>query len=239
MLPKLEATDIIPLVNKAFACSFGQPEFVSKAILERGWYPANYNILLDKEFNNNGDCLQIAHINNEKEHDLLINSLNVSTGAAGTVLQKLVWHASQSEGIQCRYMEMMVEGKQRNMDFSHIKKFTSGIMIKQGLYSLNHPAMLTAIKENKAKKISEQQQKDQNENKCLLTLKTKVQKIRSKKGHDVSKYSTHECKDILQFKKRKGDPAMPSSIEDLRARAKAWQQRLSPNPLPLSSNDED
>ena len=96
LAPKLEATDIVPLVNRAFAQSFGRPDLVVKAISERGWCPANYNIMLDKRLDS--DTLSGTTTNDTFQET--IESLNLSTGTAATVMQKLVQHANQSEGIK-------------------------------------------------------------------------------------------------------------------------------------------
>ena len=50
--PSLVATDIIPLVNKAWSDSFSRIEKNKKAIAERGWGPCNRNLLLYKEIQN-------------------------------------------------------------------------------------------------------------------------------------------------------------------------------------------
>ena len=64
--------------------------------------------------------------------------------------------------------------------------------------------------------------------------------IHSKKGNNTSQYSKQECKHFIQFKKRKGDPAMPLLIEELWSRAKAWQQQPSLDPsLYLTDNEEE
>ena len=47
--PQLTATDIIPLVNKAWNASFARVDSNKKAIAERGWGPCNRNLLLYKE----------------------------------------------------------------------------------------------------------------------------------------------------------------------------------------------
>lgn len=47
--PQLSATDIIPLINKAWSASFARVSCNKKAIAERGWGPCNRNLLLYKE----------------------------------------------------------------------------------------------------------------------------------------------------------------------------------------------
>jgi hypothetical protein len=42
----LSPTDIIPLVNRAWAASFATVDTNKKAIYDRGWYPLNRNLLL-------------------------------------------------------------------------------------------------------------------------------------------------------------------------------------------------
>lgn len=42
-------TDIIPIVNCAFPESFGRVDKARKAIINRGWGPLNYAILLNPD----------------------------------------------------------------------------------------------------------------------------------------------------------------------------------------------
>ena len=57
LAPRLEANDIMPLVNKAFAHLFGCPELAAKKLLSMNGVRANYYIMLDSRLDNGGDNL--------------------------------------------------------------------------------------------------------------------------------------------------------------------------------------
>ena len=42
-------TDIIPIVNRAWNRSFAKADSNRRAIVDRGWYPCNYNLLTKPE----------------------------------------------------------------------------------------------------------------------------------------------------------------------------------------------
>ena len=46
---ELLPTDIIPLINKAWANSFAEVEPNKKVIAERGWFPYNQNLLMHNQ----------------------------------------------------------------------------------------------------------------------------------------------------------------------------------------------
>ena len=48
MKPTIEAYEIIPLVNYAWANSFSRNQTNRAAIAEQGWGPLNRNLMLDK-----------------------------------------------------------------------------------------------------------------------------------------------------------------------------------------------
>ena len=58
-------------------------------------------------------------------------------------------------------------------NFEHVKRFTAGVIIKQGLHSLNHPAMLTAMEEfEMEKRIRNNRKKKQEKEVAYLEKKS-------------------------------------------------------------------
>jgi hypothetical protein len=49
MKPQFRPTDVIPIANKAWACSFARTSRGKKALAERGWNPCNRSILCHKD----------------------------------------------------------------------------------------------------------------------------------------------------------------------------------------------
>jgi hypothetical protein len=235
--PRLYATDIVPLVNKAFKKSFFCRAASRKAVAERGWYPPTMKILQDPLLKDLVDEEQQPQP--ATAEDALLDSVNLSTGAAGNIMTKMLSHAARKDGTRRRHLALQ-QGQEREAIFQGTKKITSGLLIAQGLHSCNNPALLEAVKERERKKKSEENAKKDKEKARILTLKRKLATIREKKGSQVSdQWNKDDCRTLLQFKKRKKEPAMPKSLEDLRARCNEWQHRPSPNPSPCTSDTEE
>ena len=73
----------------------------------------------------------------------------------------------------------------------------------------------------------------------ILGLKRKLEQVRKGKGNDMNSWVKKDCETYLQFKKRKTDSKMPTSLEGLRARCVEWQHRPSPCPSDMEDMDDD
>lgn len=165
----------------------------------------------------------------------LLDSVFLTKGKCATIVDKLVRHADRAEGIERRY-EARRNGQSVENRFKGSKKLTSGIMIKNGVHSVNDREFLELIQERTKQRELEITRKHSKEKRRIGLLKDKVKQARAKKGTGFDNWSKEELKSFIQYKKRKtGDPAMPKSMPDLQERARDWLDRPSPNASPCNT----
>jgi hypothetical protein len=265
MTARLNTTDIIPLLNIAWGKSFANIESNKRAVASRGWYPPTKKILQDPSLwdlqdeemelfpNTLDDGIMtasniatmfpplvevdaFASSANTDAVDIntLAASVNTTTGKAANVIDALLSHAARKDGTK-RRINALVEGESRQKIFLHAKKITSGLMIKAGCYSCNDPILLAAIKEKEEKKNMEQESKDQKAKAKVSLLRSQVKNIHETRGLDPMKWNIQECRAFLQYKKRKGDSKMPTSLQSLQLQCKDWMYRPSPPCSPTSA----
>lgn len=236
--PKLEATDIIPLVNKAWAKSFVRVESNKKAIANRGWYPPTKNILTDPLFSEGTEDVVTQEAPNVSSETL--DSFNTTRGHSANVLDRLLTHHSRKEGTRRRH-EALAEGEMRRVTFEGLGRITAGAVIKQGMHGITNPDLLAAVRERDKLKKAEANRKKNEDNRKLLGLKRKVDEMRETKGRfEPSRWNSSDCKSYLQYKKQKGEKGkMPSLIVELRKQCLEWMHRPSPNPTPCTSDAEE
>ena len=112
------------------------------------------------------------------------------------------------------------------------KRITAGVLVAQGIHSLNNPTVLgliTARDEVAIEKLCTIRWKARAEMRIRIE---KVKKIREIKGRGeeqgFASWTTDQCKEYLQYKKEKTDPAMPTRVGNLRARCHQIVGRISP-----------
>jgi hypothetical protein len=122
------------------------------------------------------------------------------------------------------------------------KRLTSGILCSQGLHALHNPDLLGLVTLKDDEKLATLRT---NQRKARAEMKKKIEKvkkIREIKGRGEEQgflsWTTDQCKDYLQYKKQKEDPAMPTRVGQLRTRCHQIMGRISPMISPHASDDE-
>jgi hypothetical protein len=167
--------------------------------------------------------------------------LNFENGLSGTVVDKILQAWMRNGGAK-RRRQKLKEGRDTLQAFQDAKKLTVGVMVACGVHSLNDPAVVESVrlthngkKEQETKKIRNQRRKVQE---CIK----KVAIHREKKGRGelqgFMNWNEQNCKDYLQYKKNKEDPAMPKGAKVVRARCVTLICRPSPTASPHASDDE-
>ena len=136
--PKFEPTDIIPLVNMAFAKSFGSQKNALKAIADRGWNPLNYNILATYQYFEKENTVDLTIEPTSSTVTVGIPKLNINQGVGSYYLDRLIEEEKKSEGRKRKFNEIKQEQKTKDEDRIHKKTYegffrNSGC--KQSLYS--------------------------------------------------------------------------------------------------------
>ena len=100
MTPKLNCTDIVPLLNVAWNKSFAQVTNNRRAVAKRGWYPPTKKVLQDPIlFDLQHECtLEQDKVPDFLNIDALTESINISGGKAASVIDTLLSHTARKEG---------------------------------------------------------------------------------------------------------------------------------------------
>ncbi len=205
MPAKLNATDIIPLLNIAWNKSFAKIENNQKAISTRGWYPPTRKVLQDPRVRDLQDQDTGVGITPADPIQGMIENVNVESGEAARVMDALLSHAARKDGTR-RRLESLADGEARIENLRKAKKITSGVLIKNGIHSCNDPDVVQIIQEKIRKKQLEQQEKEKKARDRIAALTEQVANTREKKGTDPEYWTATECRSFLQYKKQNGDP---------------------------------
>ena len=135
----------MPLLNHIFEKVYGRVESNLRALFDCGWNPPNCMLLdhpdLVGQEQNNGEEQQLI----EKVDYRTINSEN---GFAGTCIDKIIIHKmipEQRNWSQKRLEECADIGK----NLMEARKVTVGVIVSNGLHSLNDPALVAHIRDKK------------------------------------------------------------------------------------------
>ncbi len=81
----------MPLLNKIFFRAYGNVAANKKAVADRGWYPPNRKLLEHPTFT-------VEQQGNNSTNVVTLPRLNVETGLAGSVIDRIIHHRSKSDG---------------------------------------------------------------------------------------------------------------------------------------------
>ena len=81
----------MPLLNKIFFRAYGNVAANKKAVADRGWYPPNRKLL-------EHPSLTVQQKSNNSINAVTLPCLNVETGLAGSVIDRIIHHRSKSDG---------------------------------------------------------------------------------------------------------------------------------------------
>ena len=129
----------------------------------------------------------------------IIENVNVENGEAARVVDALLSHTWQQ-------LESLAGGEDCIENLHKSKKNTSGVLIKNGIHSCNHPDVVQIIQEKIRQKQLEQQEKEEKARDRIAALTEQVANTRKNKGTDPENWTATECRLFLQYKKQNGDP---------------------------------
>ena len=138
----------MPLMNKIFHKSYDVVEANLKAASNQGWYPANQK-LLDHPSLENDTKTQVQNASNDNietsEATLTIPALpalNVDDGMGAAMFDRLLDHRARSDGAKKAAKERKRKGENIAQCLKEAKKLSTGVCVKHGIHSLNHPDFL-------------------------------------------------------------------------------------------------
>ena len=102
------------------------------------------------------------------------------------------------------------------------RKVTAGVLVLNGIHSLNDPALVAHIRDKKRVEEEAGKEKSKTDRNRLQDLIGKVAQTRTKRGRGeddaFSKWATTELSTYLKYKKIPEDGAMPKKVSDKRSR---------------------
>ena len=123
------------------------------------------------------------------------------------------------------------------------KKLTAGVVVGEGIHSVDDPRFLEAYNARRAEATRKQAEKDARRKETKQKKVEGVRKLREKYGHERTNlfagWKFDELGTYLQYKKQfKTDKGMPKKEAERRARCMEWMNRASPTSSPCASDDE-
>ena len=249
----LEATDMIPLINKAWEHSFARELTNKKAITERGWNPLNYNLLTYPEIRatmtkserdnevssqlivlasklilptDTTDASTITDDNTSQSNSLKSASSKISlnfSSGASAFCLQSIISQEQLHNAREKIKEHKDNGKETIEKLKEAKKITAGICYKSGTNRLGED-VFTVCKMNVEKKIEAMRKKLEMEEKAYLELKHAADSL-IETGKSIESMSVKDITTILKSLKRKGDKAFPSKKKDKIQLYHQWKNR--------------
>ena len=177
-----------------------------------------------------------------KGKDTTLN-IEVLCRLSTAIFDRLLDQRARSDGAKKAAEKRKSKGENIAQCLQEAKKLSTGVCVKHGIHSLNHPdflkgyhARLQVATEKADKKVA------------FLKSKNKkridgVMKLRAEFGHEsihrFEKFTITQCGTYLQYKKQTNkDPAMPKDHDERRKRCIEWMNRPSPVASPNTSDDE-
>mmetsp|Transcript_11680 Transcript_11680/g.16754 ORF Transcript_11680/g.16754 Transcript_11680/m.16754 type:complete len:314 (+) Transcript_11680:1049-1990(+) len=235
---KIEPENVMPLLNRTFHIGFNNKQANLKAVADRGWAPLNYKLL------DHPDLMQSSVALDEGSSATVVTTsttassnleLNIHEGSSGACLGTILSHYSRS-----RQFDESQKKKRARKDciltnLKNAKRFSSGALVSNNVYSLDNPDMLAAFDARTREKAAEVASKLSRAKEKLNRNREGVAALRNQFGHEKDHLfrdcTMEQCGAYLQYKKRPGrkDGAMPKSLEDRRKRCVEWIGRTSPS----------
>jgi hypothetical protein len=226
-------TDVVPLLNKAWASSFADPSKGRKALADRGWNPLNRALLTTEKILKTKTTVDatIATVVTPLPQDF---DLNVDNGAAGDILDKLFTRRDNAKALgrsRAKKRHNEVHGGQ----VKKAKKMTAGAHVRDGQFLLDDD-----LKDFQAKYYAaKQDEAKQKQAKKQSAVEKQWQDAQVVKSKPFQQWTISDFKVMLQYRKKVGDPAMATTLTGLKEQ---WQQRCDnpspakPSPMPALKN---
>jgi hypothetical protein len=240
--------DIIPTLNRCFHHSYGRPRVNRNATSDRGWTPLNRKLQSHPELMDPDDAPERTPINHFEAQvstdgsTSTISDLNLDGGYSADVLDRIIQQRMKTGGIE-RRQQRLQEGSRARKSLEEAKRVTSGILVGNGIHSLNDNRLLEKVQQREKEDLDKERDDAKKKRAGLLSRIRKVQTIREEKGQGTGAevfltWSARQCRDYLQYKRRDEDAAMPKTVGPLRVRCDEVRGRTSPTASPHPSDDE-
>ena len=155
-------TDVIPIVNYAWTCSFAKERTNLKAISDRGWGPVNWILLSHPEIQSTNlkNESSIEATRNNGLHDnspITVTDVNINGGFAGTVIASILRQAQCDQQTIENLNKLEDDGVDFTIAMKNSTKWTAGVLFDKGKCYLDEEVLRIAsdAKEKKESKFWE------------------------------------------------------------------------------------
>jgi hypothetical protein len=238
MKPQILPTDVIPIVNNAWACSFARTSRRRQALAERGWNPCNRSLLFHKDVlatKTKMDAEQPSAQQPLRSNDLMAEltlasakvvattDLNLDEGYVADVVDVLNsgW---DNDLARHRSLERKRESDKSLLDLDKAKKLTAGKLVKFRQHRLDktvtqHQLEYVRHQENEQERLARKRRAEEDK------LIAKAANCRSL---PECNWQVKHYKAMCSYKKHKKDTALGKNLDELRVQ---WHQRkVRPSP---------
>ena len=226
------------LLNHILEKAYGRVESNLCALSDRGWNPPNRRLL------DHPDLVGQDQYNGEEQKSVKqvdYWTINTETRFAGTCIDKMISHQMRNGGIEA-HQKRLEESADIGNNLMEAGKGTTGVLVSNGIHSLNDPALVAHIRDKKRVEEEAGKEKANMDRNCLQDLISKVAQTRTKRGRGeddaFAKWTTTELSTYLQYKKLPEYGAMPTWVADKRNRCRSIMERKSQNVSPHASDYE-
>jgi hypothetical protein len=210
-----------------------------KATSERGWSPGNRKLLshpdlLPEDAPTNRNDKQPSPSNKPPD-------LNLESGLSCDVVDRLCQERDRKGGI-LRRQQRFEDGTEAVALLDEAKRMTSGLLVANGIHSLNNPMVQERILAKQQEAVDGLLAAVQKKRRDLLERIKNVCVIREEKGcgesNGFANWNGRQLEDYLQYKKNDSDKAMPKGVGPQRLKCQEVMGRASPIASPHQSDDE-
>lgn len=229
----LNKTDIVPIVNYAFARSFGLVDRCKRAIASRGWNPLNYALLCNEDLKKIFEAKEMAHnravaaatTNTDQTVDSSAERPNLDTGSGRTYLDKILREQYRSEGKRQQMQRAREEEDKETSAVARIHeitkgKATSGSQMAQANLVLHDGLLQKALHDKETKDAEEARLAEGRTAKRIKKLEELNEAInRHRSG---KKLRGQELTILLKHVHRDTDAKLPTKVDELKP---LWEER--------------
>jgi hypothetical protein len=231
----LKPTDVVPIVNYAWERSFAIRVNNIKAILDRGWYPANRALevhpdVLRTKQSSDGSNVFTSQSTSSSTITCDLNGINTKSGTAAVLLEAAINnHRNDPTAMRKRKERKELASKTRLIEET-TRKLTSGVAFFNDMVALNGDA----VWEHQNKWYNERKAKDDEKRDASRKLfnekKMKCDNIRMRQKET---WTVNDISTLLTYKRQKNDIAVKSFKSNRTAMLVEWDNRSHrPTPPP-------
>ena len=167
----------------------------------------------------------------------IIDKLNISKAFPSEIIQRLIRRAIDDHAMEIARADK-IKGMSIQEIFREAKRFATGVLVGNGIFTLNHPSVLDYVEEKETEKEVAKSKSMRNERKRKREKRKIVREARAKTTN-MANWTVAELKALFQYKKQTGDGKQPTTHKDLLRICLSIDSRPSPPCSDVEDTDTD